>query len=215
MTREPVQQSQDESAAGYVESCAMDFWRQVFDAETSYLLRYLRPGWKVLSVGCGPAHIESRLAEAGIDVVGLDVSRQAIACAPDSLRTVTGSAEELPFADASFDAVIAVASLQFIDDYHLALQQIARVLPPHGSLIAMLLNPDSLFFQAKKAEPLSYVRQIRHTNLEEMAAAATVHFNLNAEYFLGIKYHQQKVFEDSRPETAALCVLRGEKKQIE
>lgn len=213
MTREPVQQGQDESAAGYVKSCAMDFWGQVFDAETSYLLRYLRPGWKVLSVGCGPAHIESRLAEAGIDVVGLDVSRQAISCAPDSLRTVTGSAEELPFADASFDAVIAVASLQFMDDYRCVLQQIARVLPPQGFLIAMLLNPASSFFQAKMAEPHSYVCKIRHTDLEEIAAAAAVHFNLNDEYFLGIEYRQQRVFDDRKPTTASLYVLRGEKKE--
>jgi hypothetical protein len=29
----------------------------VFAAETAYLLDFLKPGWKVLSVGCGPAHL--------------------------------------------------------------------------------------------------------------------------------------------------------------
>ena len=211
MTPLSSQSGNDHSANRYARTCTTEFWQQVFAAEAAYLLDFLKPGWRVLSVGCGPAHIETRLAEAGVDVVGLDVSRQAIACAPDSLRAVAGSAEELPFADASFDAVIAVASLQFMAHPRRALQQMVRVLRPQGILVAMLLNPASSFFRAKMDAPDSYVHRIRHTDLLSIESDAAFHFQeLRSEYFLGID-PDSHVFADHSPSTAALYVIRGVK----
>ncbi len=198
---------QETEAARYRAACEKSFWRAVFAAELEYVLRYLHPQDAILSVGCGPATIEGALLDRGFSVVGLDVSAQALEGAPDGLRTVAARAEEMPFAAGSFDVVISIVSLQFIEDYQTAIAKIARVLRPGGRVIVMLLNPSSHFFKTKQAEPDSYVRKIRHTNLALLEREMAGHFALEGEYFLGIEGHE--IFASRDPATAALYVLRG------
>jgi len=199
----------DESAQ-YLKSCRSEFWQKVFAAELGYLLQRLTPGDEILSVGCGPAHIESGLAAHGFMVVGLDVSREALACAPDSVRAVTASAEEMPFADASFDVVIYIASLQFVENYRTALERTARVLKPGGRLIAMLLNPASEFFKSRYATEDSYVRKLRHTDLQELEQTAAEWFDTQGEYFLGVA--GEELFDSTDRSTAALYIIKGVKR---
>jgi ubiquinone/menaquinone biosynthesis C-methylase UbiE len=197
------------ASSDYLRSCQSEFWQKVFAAELDYLLQRLRPGEEILSVGCGPAIIEGGLKERGFAVVGLDVSREALACAPDTLRTVVAPAEKMPFDDAAFDVVLFIVSLQFVENYRQALSETSRVLRPGGRMIAMLLNPASSFFKKKMAETGSYVRKIRHTGLREMESAIVEGFEVRSEYFLGIADNQ--VFPGSDPETAALYVIHGVK----
>jgi ubiquinone/menaquinone biosynthesis C-methylase UbiE len=194
-------------AAGYLRACKNPFWQQVFSAELDYLRQHLQPGDEILSVGCGPALIESGLVEHGFTVVGLDVSPQAIAGAPDTVRTVVAPAEKLPFADAAFDVVLFIVSLQFVENYRQALTEARRVLRPGGRMIAMLLNPVSAFFKRKQSETDSYVRRIRHTDLHELESASAEGFEIQSEFFLGIADH--RVFPSREPETAALYVIKG------
>lgn len=194
-------------AAGYLRACQNPFWQQVFSAELDYLRQHLRPGDEILSVGCGPAIIESGLVEHGFAVVGLDVSPEAIACAPDSIRTVVAPAEKMPFADAAFDVVLFIVSLQFVENYRQALSEARRVLRPGGRMTALLLNPASAFFRRKQAEAGSYVRRIRHTDLHELESASTEGFEIQGEFFLGIADNQ--IFPSREPETAALFVIQG------
>jgi ubiquinone/menaquinone biosynthesis C-methylase UbiE len=199
--------NQETEADRYRAACEKTFWQAVFAVELEYLLRYLRPEDAILSVGCGPATIEGALLDRGFSVVGLDVSAEALEGAPDGLRTVAARAEEMPFAAASFDVVIAIVSLQFIEDYPTAIAKIAQVLRPGGRVIIMLLNPRSRFFRSKQAEPDSYVRKIRHTNLAQLERELSGHFALEGEYFLGVD--GTEIFPSQDPETAALYVLRG------
>ena len=194
-------------AARYRAACEKTFWQAVFAAELEFLLRYLRPEDAILSVGCGPAVIEGALLDRGFSVVGLDVSAQALQGAPDGLRTVAARAEEMPFAAGSFDVVISIVSLQFIEDYQAAIGKIAQVLRPGGRVIVMLLNPRSRFFRRKQAESESYVRKIRHTNLALLERELAGHFALEGEYFLGVD--GTEIFPSQDPETAALYVLHG------
>ena len=131
----------------YLKSCQTEFWQGVFRAELDYLTRHLEGSEDILSVGCGPAIIESGLSERGFRVTGLDVSRETLNCAPDRIRTVAARAEDMPFPESSFDAVIYIASLQFIEDFRKAIEKTERVLRPDGKLIVMLLNPGSTFFR--------------------------------------------------------------------
>jgi len=194
-------------SSDYLRSCRSEFWRKVFSAELDYLLQRLRPGDEILSVGCGPALIESGLVEHGFSVVGLDVAREAIAGAPDTLRTVVAPAEKLPFADAAFDVVLFIVSLQFVENYRQALTEARRVLRPGGRMIAMLLNPVSAFLKRKQSETDSYVRRIRHTDLHELESASAEGFEVQGEFFLGIA--DNRVFPSREPETAALYVIQG------
>ena len=193
----------------YLKSCATDFWQQVFEAELQYLLKHLQPKDEILSVGCGPAIMERRLTEQGFLVVGLDVSREALACAGDAIRAVAAPAEEMPFPDNSFDVVLYIASLQFIDDYCAALQRTAEVLRPGGRLIALLLNPASTFFRERYANSESYVRKLKHTDLVAIETTASEWFETSGEYYLGINGEQ--LFESTEPAEAALYIIHARK----
>jgi SAM-dependent methyltransferase len=191
----------------YRESCRKGFWRKVFQLELEYLVECLKGCRDVLSVGCGPAIIEGGLARLGINVTGLDVSREALNRAPDKVRTVAARAEDMPFPASSFDAVIYVASLQFIEDYRKALEKTVSVLRPNGRIIVMLLNPASVFFKEKFNDPDSYVRKIRHTDLRAIEGAVSGGFHVQAEYLLGVE--EGEIFDSRDPRSAVLYILRG------
>ena len=194
----------------YLQSCKTEFWKNVFRTELDYILQELRGLKDVLSVGCGPAIIETGLAEHGFNVIGLDISKEALEQAPDKIRTVAGSAENMDFADSYFDAAIYIASMQFIEKYKKAVSETARVLKEGGKLLAMLLNPECEFFREKSKNPDSYINKIKHTNLREIEKAITEYFSTQTEYFLGIK--NQKIFESQDPNLASLYVIKGKKK---
>ena len=194
----------------YIQSCKSEFWQEVFSAELDYVLRQLKDAANILSVGCGPAVIEAGLAEQGLNVTGLDISREALDQAPDTVRTIAGSAENMDFPEQSFDAVIYVASLQFIGDYKKAVRQTARVLRKNGVILALLLNPDSQFFKEKNSNPDSYVRRIRHSRLDEIQDTIVEYFTVWTEYILGVQ--GRRIFETADPNWAALYVIKGNKK---
>jgi SAM-dependent methyltransferase len=195
----------------YRKSCETEFWQNVFRAESEYLLRHLKGCQTVLSVGCGPAVVEGLLSQRGLNVTGLDVTTEALGCAPDGVRTVVGRAEEMPFEAATFDAVIFVASLQFIEDWRQAVAEAARVLRDGGRLIVLLLNPASAFFREKFGNPHSYVRKIRQRDLSEIETAIAGRFNAQTEYFLGV--NGTTLFESREPASAALFVIHGARKE--
>ncbi|MBN2085541.1 MAG: class I SAM-dependent methyltransferase [Anaerolineales bacterium] len=176
-----------EEMAQYIESCRKEFWQNVFRLELAYLADHLRGCREVLSIGCGPAVIEGGLAERGFRVTGLDVSREALHCAPDRIRTVEAPAEEMPFPEESFDAVIYVASLQFIDHYRTALDKSALVLRPNGRILILLLNPESGYFSIKSRDAGSYISKIKHTDLKAIEAAVQERFAVRGEYYLSVE----------------------------
>ena len=195
----------------YLQSCKSEFWKRVFKAELDYILHQLKGTKDVLSVGCGPAIIEAGLAEHGFNITGLDISKEALDQTPDSIRTVIGPAEKMGFADCSFDAVTYVASIQFIERYKQAIKESARVLKSGGKLLAMLLNPASVFFQEKTRNSVSYINRIKHTNLKDIEVTVSRCFFVETEYFLGIK--GAEIFQTRDSNVASLYVIKGIKKQ--
>jgi len=149
-----------------------------------YLVTNLQGYQEILSVGCGPAIIEGGLVKHGFSLTGLDVSREALGHAPDGVRTVEARAEAMPFPPNSFDAVIFMASLQFVEEYRKVLNQAAFVMRPGGRVIILLLNPESDLFKRKIRNPVSYVHRIKHKNLKKIEAAASKQFEIRGEYFL-------------------------------
>lgn len=94
----------------------------------------LAPGSKVLEVGCGSGHLTRRLAERGVDIVGIDANPNAAAVAgTDLVRTM--QAESLSFDDDSFDAIVSVHAIEHIPALEAALMEMARVLRPAGAAL--------------------------------------------------------------------------------
>jgi ubiquinone/menaquinone biosynthesis C-methylase UbiE len=118
------------------------------------LLPHLRPGMRLLDVGCGPGSITVGLAEvvAPGEVVGLDIQpaqiERARALAAErgqgNARFETGDAYQLPFPDASFDAAFTNTLLSHLQEPLRALREMHRVLRPGGVLCAADIDTDSI-----------------------------------------------------------------------
>lgn len=204
-----VNESRDMSER-YIESCRKDFWQKVFQLELGYLAEHLKGCRDVLSVGCGPAIIEGELAKRGFNVTGLDVSQEALNSAPDKVRTVAARAEDMSFPANSFDAVIYVASLQFVDDYRKALEKSAYVLRPNGKIAVMLLNPKSMYFKDRFRDPGSYISKIKHTDLKAIEDVVAGSFEVHTEYLLCVE--ENKISESANETEAALYIILGTKR---
>ncbi|HSO50814.1 MAG TPA: class I SAM-dependent methyltransferase, partial [Acidimicrobiia bacterium] len=91
----------------------------------------LQPGQRVLEVGCGQGHLTGRLAERGVDVVGIDANPNAPVVS-GSDRVLCMNAENLDFADSEFDAIVSVHAIEHIPPLEEAVAEMARVLKPGG-----------------------------------------------------------------------------------
>jgi len=106
----------------------------------------IAPGQRVLDVACGTGALTVAVAgrvSPGGAVLGLDANPEMLAVArrkhPD-IEWHDGRAESLPFADASFDAVVSQFGLMFFDDRVAALREMQRVLRPGGHLVVAVCD---------------------------------------------------------------------------
>jgi SAM-dependent methyltransferase len=104
----------------------------------------IRPGHAVLDVATGTGNVALRAAAAGADVVGLDLAPALFATARRraaeygvNVEWLEGDAEQLPFADASFDRVLSVFGIQFAPRHQVVADELARVCRP-GGLIGLV-----------------------------------------------------------------------------
>ena len=126
--------------------CAPIYSRVMRAEEKSYAFLYRRiaklvRAKEVLELATGPGVLAKRIAPVTKRMLATDYSEGMIAEAkkgacPNNLRFEVADALSLPYADASFDAVIIVNALHLLPEPERALREIARVLRPDGILIA-------------------------------------------------------------------------------
>lgn len=109
-------------------------------------------GRRVLDAGCGDGVLCLRLAAAGGEVTGFDADPHMLEAARShcdrsgtSVAFVEGDIQALPFADNSFDVVVAVTVLCFVKDAERAVHEMARVLRSGGRLVIGELGRYSLW----------------------------------------------------------------------
>ena len=132
---------------GHAESVLTSHRARRASDSAAYLLPELRPGMRLLDVGCGPASITVDLAGVvgpgevvGVDAAEsvLDEARRAVEAAGDGVRVSLRHADvmALPFPAGSFDVVHAHQVLQHLPDPVGALREMRRVARP-GGLVAV------------------------------------------------------------------------------
>ena len=150
--------------------------------EKTLRLMDLRPGERVLDLGCGSGwatRLLSRLVGEGPEgfgqVVGLDVSdemvRQARAASKDfeNILYVWGSAQQIPWEENFFDKVLSVESFYYYADQDRALSELFRVMAPHGRLFILINlyrdNPYSLQWVDKLKVPVHVRSEAEYVEL--------------------------------------------------
>ena len=94
-------------------------------------------GARMLDVASGPGYVAATATERGASVIGVDIAEGMLSLARrlhPELEFRHGNAEALPFADGSFDAVVANFALLHIGRPERAAGEFARVLAPDGRL---------------------------------------------------------------------------------
>jgi ubiquinone/menaquinone biosynthesis C-methylase UbiE len=106
----------------------------------------LPSGSRVLDLGCAFG-FGTRLLVGKYDAYGHDLSDAYIERARASVSQATftqGAADQVPYPDAYFDAVLLLDVLEHVPDEHAVVDEIARVLHPGGTLIVSVPNRGAL-----------------------------------------------------------------------
>jgi ubiquinone/menaquinone biosynthesis C-methylase UbiE len=124
---------------------AFSYGRHKIDVLLDEALKDQPAGARILDVGCGTGEYVHRANELGFAVSGLEPADAMRAAAinknPDA-SIVSGVATELPYPDGSFDLVICIEVLRYLDlsDIRQALRELHRVLRPGGTLFLTMVN---------------------------------------------------------------------------
>lgn len=98
----------------------------------------------ILEIGAGTGHWTSFLADHNFSVTGIDIAGKMLEQAKQknipNATFIEASAEDLPFENQSIDNIVAITSLEFVNDRDKAIEEIYRVLKPNGYFIIGGLN---------------------------------------------------------------------------
>lgn len=126
-------------------SSAYDMWfeknRKKYEAELEVIRQLIsNPKLKGLEVGVGSGKFAAPL---GIKI-GIEPSKKmAIKAKKKHIKVYKGVAEKLPFSNNSFDFVLMVTTICFVDDILKTFKEVYRVLKPRGYIVVGFVDKES------------------------------------------------------------------------
>jgi SAM-dependent methyltransferase len=113
-----------------------------------------RPGEQVLDLATGTGWTSRLVARRGATVTGVDIATGLLEAAERQaaaeqlpIRYLQGDAEDLPFDDESFDAVVSTCGVMFASRPEAAAQELARVVRPGGRIALTTWTSDGNLFK--------------------------------------------------------------------
>ncbi len=127
----------------------------------------------VLDVACGPGILSAVIAKTARQVVAFDLTPQMLKkaaqrCAEAGLANVTfreGTATELPFANAAFDAAVTRLSVHHFDRPSRVMSEIFRVLRPGGAFVVADVIASEMLAEAELQNAIEILRDSSHVRM--------------------------------------------------
>ena len=190
----------------------------VYDAELRAVKAMLPSGGQGVEIGAG----SGRFAEPLGIKIGVEPSKMMREIAQKrGIRVLDGVAEELPFDDYTFDFVLMVTTICFVDDIDSALRESHRVLSHGGILVIGFVDRDSMMgktYSSRQNENLFY-KDATFFSVGELAG------HMNRTGFINLTFNQtifKALSEITRDEPVkpghgegSFVVIRGRKEEIE
>jgi ubiquinone/menaquinone biosynthesis C-methylase UbiE len=113
------------------------------------------PKEKMLDLGCGTGHWTEFLIKKGFQLTGVDISESMLNIAKDknlAADFLWANSENLPFEDESFNSIVSITMLEFVENLDKVIQEIYRVLKRGGSMVIGCINADSIIGKNKDTD---------------------------------------------------------------
>jgi arsenite methyltransferase len=190
----------------------------------------LKPGDRVLDLGCGAGWASRLMAKAVANgdkpgqVVGLDVSDEMIRRARatstdlDNVMFVVGSAQQIPWDENFFDKVLSVESFYYYSDQEHALAELFRVMAPKGELYILINlyrdNHYSLRWVEELKVPVQvhseqeYIDMLKRHTYEDVRAMRVPDLTPTPEEYSGRWFKNAEELRDFKRIGALLLIAR-------
>ena len=131
------------------------------------------PGRRCIDVGCGPGIVLEALARHGGEVVGVDVTPEMVQLAQErcrkarleNVRVQVGPGETLPFPDGHFDSAVTRTVLHHVQDPHVVLAEMTRVVRPGGRMVIADIVSSDVSAESDLQNALEIIRDPSHVHM--------------------------------------------------
>lgn len=159
-----------------------DNFRLRRDAAVAMVLRLAPLSARVIDLGCGAGPVVSALRQHGVDVIGVDYAEDMLdnartrlrALGLDDSRLYQGDCRQTGYPAATFDVVVCLGVISYIEDYADVLREIHRVLRPGGTMILSYRN----VFNPLASDPVALIKHLARKLLRRNDGAATEKFRI-------------------------------------
>ena len=198
--------------------------------EQTLALMNLKPGDRVLDLGCGAGWASRMIAKAVANgnnpgqVVGLDVADEMIRRARagsidhDNVMFVVGSAQQIPWEENFFDKILSVESFYYYADQERALAELFRVMAPLGELYILINlyrdNHYSLRWVEELKMPVQvrseqeYIEMLKRHTFEDVRALQVPDLTPTPEEYSGKWFKNAQELHDFKRIGALLLIAR-------
>ena len=184
---------------------------------------------RVLDAGCGSGRLTVALAQTGAEVTGIDSNASQLEQARHradeagvELTLLETDFDALPFADASFDAVVSRLAVMASDDPVATLRELARVLEPGGRLVTVLwASPDENPWFGKPREAVAAVLGSERAafarafgKLGDPDEAAAAHRTAGLTDVVAVRLHERRTAPDAATYWQELAAENGHFRRV-
>lgn len=160
-----------EAGAGEVWGWETPAGKKRWARRVTMLVSHIKPGMKVLEIGCGTGYFTRELAKTGAAITAIDISPELLADAKKSAAVKdvvfrVENAYSLTFSDGSFDTVVGSSVLHHLD-LDAALREFYRVLKPGGS--AYFTEPNMMNPQIALQKNIPWIKRRMGDSPDETA----------------------------------------------